>query len=78
MKKLVFAVQVFGLMVMFVAVVILEMNHKKGGSYESISTSSIKQKIEVINISMPENDKNKIAQEALPITQKTFSFIKTF
>jgi hypothetical protein len=78
MKKLVFAVEVFGLMAMFAAAVILEMNHTKGGSSESNSTSSIKQKIEIINICMPENDENKITREAFPITQKTFSFIKTF
>jgi hypothetical protein len=63
MKKLVFAVQVFGLMAMFVAVVILEMNHKKGDSYEKNSTAIIKQNAETKSIYLPQKAKDKTMDE---------------
>lgn len=78
MKKIVFAVQVFGLIAMFPIVVVLEMTHGTGGSSKRNSTSGVKQKIEIISICLPEKGKDKMGNEAFPVTPETSLLIKAF
>ena len=78
MKKLVFAAQVFGLIALFPAVIILEMNHGKRSARESDSTSCVKPNTEKISIRLPEKITDKMENEAFTITLKTFLLNKAF
>jgi hypothetical protein len=78
MKKIVFAVQVFGLIAMFPIVVILEMNHTAGGSSESNSPSSRIQTTEKTSIRLPENAKEEMENDEFSITLEPFLLKKSF
>ena len=78
MKKLVFATQVFGLIAMFPAVVILEINHTKAGAFESESTSGFKQKTEMKRLSLPEKKNLTTEKDVFSNTQETFLLFKSF
>lgn len=78
MKKIVFAIQVFGLIALFPIYEVVEVNHGMGSSSEGNSTSSIKHKTEIMNICLPDKGKHNMGNESLPVTLETFLAIKTF
>jgi hypothetical protein len=69
MKKIVFAVQVFGILALFLIYVVLEMNHGTGTSPENMNHPVVKERIEKnIRVSL-----NAEAQSAIPVTMITAS-----
>lgn len=78
MKKIVFAAEVFGLIVMFPIVMILRMNHAAGVSNENNSPSGVMKKKEKTSIHLSEKLKDEPANESFGITQETNFLTKVF
>lgn len=67
MKKLVFAIQVFGIIALFPVVMILELNRSNVRSYENNSRLMIEQHMEINSISLPV----KLEKDIFPATVET-------
>lgn len=78
MNKLLFATQVFSLMVMLPFVIILEMNHTKSGEFKSNSTPGFKQTTETISNSLPVRRNGKTGNEISLNTPENFLLLKAF
>lgn len=78
MKKLVFATQVFGLIAIFPIVVILEMNHKTGGSSKTNSSSPAVPDTEKTSILLQKKQNDKIVNETFIVTPEMFLLKKDF
>jgi hypothetical protein len=78
MKKIVFAVQVFGLIAMFPIIVVLEMNHIPGSSPENNYPPGVLKKTEKTSTRLPERAKDKMANEVFSIRIETFLLKKSF
>jgi hypothetical protein len=79
MKKLLFATEVFGLIVMFPIVLILQLNHAAVVSNENNSPSNVmKKKKEKITIHLSEKLKAEPVNESFSLTQETIFLTRAF
>ena len=78
MKKLVFAVEVSSLIVMFPLVMILQMNHAAGTSNENNAPSNVIKKKEKTSLHLSGKLKDEPANESFSITEETFFLTRAF
>ena len=71
MKKLVFAIQVFGVIAMFPFVMILELNRSNVSSIENNSMSIIKHPVDMKSNGLPGNVTGKLQKDVFPATVET-------
>jgi len=72
MKKLVFAIQMFGLLAMFPVVVFLEMNHATRRFPENTNPSNVVMNSEKSFVDVAEKSTDKRLDEVFKITMMTF------
>jgi hypothetical protein len=78
MKKLVFATEVLGLIVIFPIVMILQLNHEAGVSKENNSPSGVMKKKEKTSIHLSEKLKDESVNKSFSITEETIFLTRAF